>query len=424
MQPWRAILLLAAIAGATPRQQRQHQPLQKVLLVLTVARRDRFYLTRRYERFFGGVAYVIWPQPGCGRVYHGRAGPRQVPCAPLNATDCDAHGLGCLVDRAGAEHRTPTYARLFADLAEADGADVFAPRKEWLRKAWRHTRAPSGVLVAHMDFWLQPLAFQRRVAKGVLPSDAIWTLAAGLNAPPTGPPPEPQHLRIYGKGCLSFEDLVNEQDWTWGHGVRDFAKAAAQELGTAEVCAAQADLFHAPRQAFSYLARAARVFGGVAHEVAAPTILRAAAAFLKLRQVYLDCWGCTQSWCTDPKIFRRHACGHKLDLRQPWVRSAWRALLDAQARKLDAKASPATEAALRLLDRGARDDPIVPPLKPCCRDRTHGCCRLPGAAQTACACVARDPGRPPANGTGACTRPDLVASVVRPTPLGAPWDGS
>ena len=104
--------------------------------------------------------------------------------------------------------------------------------------------------------------------------------------------------------------------------MRDFAKEAARELGTGEVCAAQADLFHAPRQAFSYLARAARVFGGVAHEVAAPTILRAAAAFLKLRQVYLDCWGCTQSWCTDPKIFRRHACGHKLDLRQPWVRSA------------------------------------------------------------------------------------------------------
>ncbi len=56
MQPWRAILLLAAITNATPQQQRQHQPLQKVLLVLTVARRDRFYLTRRYERFFGGVA--------------------------------------------------------------------------------------------------------------------------------------------------------------------------------------------------------------------------------------------------------------------------------------------------------------------------------------------------------------------------------
>ena len=140
----------------------EHKQLHKILLVLTVARRDRFYLTRRYERFFGGVAYVIWPQPGCGRVYHGRAGPRQVPSAPLNATDCDAHGLGCLVDRAGAEHRTPTYARLFADLAEADGADVFSPRKEWLRKAWRHTRAPSGVLVAHMDFWLQLLVFQAR----------------------------------------------------------------------------------------------------------------------------------------------------------------------------------------------------------------------------------------------------------------------
>ena len=161
----RACVCAALALGITATE---HKQLHKILLVLTVARRDRFYLTRRYERFFGGVAYVVWPQPGCGRVYHGRAGPREVSCAPINATDCDAHGLGCLVDRAGAEHRTPTYARLFADLAEADAADVFAPRKEWLRKAWRHTRAPSGVLVAHMDFWLQPLAFQRRVARGVV----------------------------------------------------------------------------------------------------------------------------------------------------------------------------------------------------------------------------------------------------------------
>ena len=34
----------------------EHKQLHKILLVLTVARRDRFYLTRRYERFFGGVA--------------------------------------------------------------------------------------------------------------------------------------------------------------------------------------------------------------------------------------------------------------------------------------------------------------------------------------------------------------------------------
>ena len=101
---------------------------------------------------------------------------------------------------------------------------------------------------------------------------------------------------------------------------------------------------------------------GLIAQVAAPTILRAAASFLKLRQVYLDCWGCTQSWCTDPKIFRRHACGHKLDLRQPWVRSAWRALLDAQAVKLGAKASPATEASLRPVWKspiGCTDDAAV-----------------------------------------------------------------
>ena len=225
--------------------------------------------------------------------------------------------------------------------------------KGWLRKAWRHTRAPSGVLVAHMDFWLQPLAFQRRVAKGLLPSDAIWTLAAGLNAPPTGPPPAPQHLRIYGKGCLSFEDLVNEQDWTWGHGVRDFAKEAARELGTAGVRAAQADLFHAPRPAF-FVPRegGSRLRRRRARGRRADDPSRGGGVS---ETTLGSCWtaGAARSrGARTPRYFGGHACGPP-SWTYGGVRSAWRALLDAQAAKLGAKRHPRPGRAAAPLDRGS-----------------------------------------------------------------------
>lgn len=61
------------------------------------------------------------------------------------------------------------------------------------------------------------------------------------------------------------------------------------------VCATQADFFYAPRAAFALLGAAARTFRAVAHEVAAPTILAAAARRLNVRRLMLDCWGCTQS---------------------------------------------------------------------------------------------------------------------------------
>ena len=380
--------------------------LQGILLVLTVAREDRLYLTRRYERFFGGVAYVTgWPQ------------------SELTLAACERRGVACLdaADRGG--QRTGAYARLFRDVAAGE-----AP---WLRAAWPPPRPPpDGVAVAHMDFWLQPVPFLRRLDRGALGSGAFWTLAAGLNAPPLGPPPAfSQHLRVYGKGCLSVAAARDERDWTWGHGVRDLALGALARANATlaegsydRVCASQADLFHVPRAAFGHAANAFAAFADVSHEVAVPTVIRGAAAALGgLRVDFLDCWGCSQSWANDPSIVASHACGHKLDLRLATVRDAWRRLLDVQVAKLHHRhvvEQPALEAALAALDaeadarKTAMDAPPEAPPKPCCRDRTHGCCRLPGVKQTACACVARDPPRPPGNGSSACASPRLVRSRV------------
>ena len=80
---------------------------------------------------------------------------------------------------------------------------------------------------------------------------------------------------------------------------RDFAKEAARNRH-AEARAAQADLFHAPRQAFSYLARAARLRRRRARGRRADD--PRAGNYLKLQQVHLDCWGCTAGART-PKYF-------------------------------------------------------------------------------------------------------------------------
>ena len=382
----RAVRARAAERGASAaRGAKPRRPLEELLLVLTVAREDRLYLTARYARFFGGVAYVVWPR------------------SDLQLAACASRGVACLAadDRTGA--RTGAYALLLAALA----ADARPP---WLAAAWPRAAPPAGVLVAHLDFWLQPRPLARRIDGGALSTEATWTLAAGLNAPPAGPPPAPQHLRVYGKGCLDPRDAERERDWTWGHGVRELALGALSAANAtlfptfSRICATHTDLFYVPRRAFAAAAAGCAAFCDVSHEVAVPTVLRAVAARLRLREDFLDCWGCSQSWASDPSLVAGRLCGHKLDLRVAHVRDFWRDLLDAQAPRARDAALEARIAALDA-DQGARGDAdwrAVAAPKPCCRDRTHGCCRVPGRDQTACACVARDPPRPPGAATSRC----------------------
>ena len=154
----------------------------------------------------------------------------------------------------------------------------------------------------------------------------------------------------------------------------------------------------------------ARVFGGVAREVAAPTRARGGGVS-ETTPFYLDCWG-AKSWCVRPLPIQRHACGRGWTCGSLWVRSAWRALLDAQARKLGREGSPVDRGRAARLDRGARDEPN-PPLKPCCRGEDG----LAAACPARGSCVARDP-RPAGREGRALAAPERRAPPLSARP---PW---
>jgi len=147
--PWILVCAWCASSSPAPRG-----TLDEVLLVVTVALAERLHLTRRYERHFGGVAYLV---------FHGGV-PRT-----LTRAECERRRVGCLfADRGGRDARMAAYAQLASALA--NGAGAAAPA--WLRLAWRRPVSPRGAAVAHMDFWLQPKFFAAALASGALDADA------------------------------------------------------------------------------------------------------------------------------------------------------------------------------------------------------------------------------------------------------------
>ncbi|KAH8054959.1 hypothetical protein JL722_8372 [Aureococcus anophagefferens] len=215
--PWILVCLWCASSSPAPRG-----TLDEVLLVVTVALAERLHLTRRYERHFGGVAYLV---------FHGGV-PRT-----LTRAECERRRVGCL----------------FADRGGARRADA---RRRW--RAGAPPRRPGcasrgaarfarGAAVAHMDFGSShffaaalataALTPRLRAAKSDIPnfkgSDlgrfplAPWLLAAGLNRPP-GPPPD-DRFRVFARSCLRGAALDGDAEWTWGHNVRAVAARAGQE---------------------------------------------------------------------------------------------------------------------------------------------------------------------------------------------------
>ena len=227
-------------------------------------------------------------------------------------------------------------------------------------------------------------------------AQAPWLLAAGLNRPP-GPPPD-DRFRVFARSCLRGAALDGDAEWTWGHNVRAVAARAVRAetndsaARSPEVCAAWVDFFYAPAAAWPELARlAAGPFRDTHHEVGVPTALRLIARGApSLAPRWLDCWGCAQGWARDPRVVAAHGCGHRLDLALEPVRHAYQALLDDQR---PAKADGALEAAIAALDAdlGGWDGTARYWLDTHKDQWTSGCCELPGPAQTACACAARDP---------------------------------
>lgn len=377
---------LLALVGACAAQE---TALERTLLVVTRAYAERLSVTRRYERWFGGVAYLIFP-PGAG------------PATSLDARACEFHRVGCFFSKKGrgGEKRNAAYVQLFAELDRAFRGGGGMPA--WLARAWRGAAArPAGAIVCHMDFWLQPPFFEAAVAAGALPADRPWTLASGLNRAQDA---TTQDFRVFGRYCLAGDALDENADWNWGGRHADLknrARAAVSAAtgaspGAARVCASWADFFYAPGAVWAPLAAALDgPLGETTHEVAVATAFDVAHRRREApAPAPLDCWGCSLAQARDIDVVARHGCGHRIDLKLAHVRDGYRALLDG----LPFSRNGDLEDDLAALDAaaGAPEGGAGPYWRNASRtlDRwTSGCCRLKDSSldQTACTCVANDP---------------------------------
>ena len=188
-----------------------------------------------------------------------------------------------------------------------------------------------GVLVAHMDMWLQPHYLE--VSR--LDVDRLWRLSYGLNRP-THSPPATSDFRIYGKRCLERSDLQNDTDWNWGHDSRRRGERLAVQMGqhslAAErlVCAGWTDLYFLPRSTWGLFSDlvAMAVKLNVHFEVAIPTIFHAIEKHNPVQ--IMSCWGCSQAIARDPDVISSFACGHRADFEFRHVQHSFQAILDAQ----------------------------------------------------------------------------------------------
>ena len=381
------LLLLAGSSTAAA-----SETLRGTLLVCHQAFVERLYISRRYERWFGGVAYLVLPGTAGRRRSHEATGATATVPAP---EACDRFQIACFFARRGAgrDPYVAAYAQLFGQLA------TFARRDEpppWLRPHWRGKGGVTGAVVAHLDFWLDPPSFAHRVATNALDLKRPWTLAAGLNRPPDD---EVREFRVFGRYCLGGAELEEDREWTWGHDAKSKATSAwalsePKRATAPEACAAWADLFYLPFSMFAAFAELCGTHFKFHHEVAVPTALR----FLEVEgrapaPQFLNCWGCSQAWAKDPAVVNQHACGHRLDLGRRHVRDAFRyrldmrpfardAVLESQIYELDAEQGGPWDGKSLYWETARGLDKW-----------TSGCCRLPSANQTACGCVGRDPPR-------------------------------
>ena len=382
-------LLLLLAGGSTAAAS---ETLRGTLLVCHQAFVERLYISRRYERWFGGVAYLVLPGTAGRRRSHEATGATATVPAP---EACDRFQIACFFARRGAgrDPYVAAYAQLFGQLA------TFARRDEpppWLRPHWRGKGGVTGAVVAHLDFWLDPPSFAHRVATNALDLKRPWTLAAGLNRPPDD---KVREVRVFGRYCLGGTELEEDREWTWGHDAKSKATSAwalsePKHSKEPEACAAWADLFYLPFSMFAAFAELCGTHFKFHHEVAVPTALR----FLEVEgrapaPQFLNCWGCSQAWAKDPAVVNQHACGHRLDLGRRHVRDAFRyrlamrpfardAVLESQIYELDAEQGGPWDGKSLYWETARGLDKW-----------TSGCCRLPSVNQTACGCVGRDPPR-------------------------------
>lgn len=282
--------VIAALAAAAPAAFRSPSPegLRSTVLCLHQAFVERLHISRRYERWFGGVVYLMLPGTAGRKRGHEATGET---ATVASRETCAKYNVACFFARhaEGSPHMA-AYSQLFGQLAQFARHDMPPP---WLRPYWHGEHGVTGAVVAHLDFWLDPPSFEHRIRTMELDLRRPWMLAAGLNRPHSDGVAE---YRVFGRSCLAGQALETDTEWNWGHDAKGVVRAwAAAAPSTApEACAAWADFFYVPSQVFADFAlRCGKHFKNTQHEVSVPTVLR----LLEVEgeaptPQYIDCWGC------------------------------------------------------------------------------------------------------------------------------------
>lgn len=354
----------------------------RVIALLDHWRPERYPTTRLYERHFLGLVHIVTGDlfPAC-----------------LNVTD-EHGGIACRLhyrDSYPGEGHLYSVGKVMLSLAA-----LGSPKKKrskgpgWLRTLARRAsgklETASGVLLMHMDFFVDPARLRRRRA------DFVWRLGPGLpgeawqkSAPPSAVPArrrpgvatfaghsrvpprllvsDPAALRA-GRDELFWRERCFREDGRSGAGERAAAPwfgfdswrrgiqashqlhnatallgryrqsapsldGAWAAVGAGTVCAGWSDLYYVPM-------RLAAAFGDlmhlyfwqrVFHEVAVPSILHILSGGSREEEVLDGCFGCC---CCDLEpaidpalVLGKQECAHRVDLRDARARSFMRAAL-------------------------------------------------------------------------------------------------
>ena len=310
-------------------------PLESVLLVLLVRISKRAELLQHYETFFFGLIQV-----GAALRYLPQCKDGTLSCIPLE-TPVDVRRLA------------PVLASVLSAVLNSFGpqttAPVAAPRwlgtlglswQEWRQQLLHRRRArlptkrnasadPTGALIAHMDFWLQPLhpAWRR------LDSSRVAMLGPGLMTPDARPGDAARQINRIDLAppclpCASREPLDREKG--------DPRGALRRQGLPCTRCNAWVDLYYVPMRWWEVFRALLASMAHVHIEVAVSSVLHSLAAAdagenvwsgAHVPQVIDWCLGCCCGVIVSPTLLASHPCAHRVSLDDMAVRDTMLRLL-------------------------------------------------------------------------------------------------
>ncbi|KAL1511197.1 hypothetical protein AB1Y20_006012 [Prymnesium parvum] len=341
-------------------------PLPIVAIVYFGTHHERLGLLRAYEQYFRRVVYMspskevraalrgTGPARGAARAAsfhcrHPNKARRRPPCRPRRRAACSGAGREPRqrVLAAAARARTQVSYACVAEVTAVYGHDA------------------RGTLFFHFDLWVQPWALwptdSRSDATRAALLESVWAAPQGRIMQKQAGPTKLLPLECFNATRTSeYRDLYPA--WTWDRDLppvlaatADAARMSNTGVRSARVCIGWADLYYVPSRHFDQFSRLAAVYSKRAAnaELAIPTILNALAEaplepnviqqagrageersairnFIRNSHsphiLRPKCWGycCSSTIC--PELMFRHPCGHRMQLSESRMRTAFKVL--------------------------------------------------------------------------------------------------